>query len=50
MWFGTRAGTGRGDIPASSQGGIRDKEEFYRAVILEPHIMKDFQFMSRRVG
>ncbi len=45
-----RGGHRPGDIPASSQGGIRDKEEFYRAVILEPHIMKDFRFMSRRIG
>jgi hypothetical protein len=46
---GHRLGTGRGDIPASSPKGIRDKEEFYRAVILEPHIVKYFRFMSCRI-
>ena len=44
-----RGGHRPGDIPASSPGGVRDKEEFYRAVILEPHIMKDFRFMSCRI-
>jgi len=34
MCFGMRAGIRPGDIPASSPGGVRDKEEFSRAYFL----------------
>jgi hypothetical protein len=46
------AGTGRGDIPASFPGGIRDKEEFYRGSDLRASHHERFQIqeLPDRVG
>jgi hypothetical protein len=39
-----RGGHRQGGYSSILPGGIRDKEEFYRAVIIEPHLLKDLRF------